>query len=552
MNLRPFSIGAMLAAAALAGCSSVATVSNLRPRFSLARPAQSAPSDAEVRMAGSLKILGKQPLPAMGEFLASAEAASRELRRHPNDPAARATYNFAVARIFTAIKKGDLDPWTHPLRVPAQGGDFIVTHRPDPRPQYNPALYDFTPADEIEIKGTYLVNRSRKDGLGAPLVAVGKDLRKDFRTEFSLNRTYYGVTGLVRFDPGRRCVISFGDPLARETVRHDGQTYPLAADFTAPLAVMLVRENPEKRNFARLLRPERYEDTARIARLQPYDPHKSVVLVVHGLASSPATWTPALNSWFGDPDLRKNYQFWFYSYPSGYPYPYAAALLRRQLDAAEAKYHPRRKLVLVGHSMGAMISRLMVTDTGDRVWLKMFGRPPAQTPLSPRTKALLEESLIFRHRADVGRVVFVCGPHQGSDLASNWLARFGASLVKAPKKLIQVGPEVFKLMTADTSSLHLKRLPNSVDTLAPNNRFVKAVKELPLTPGIPYHSIVGDRGRGDTPNSSDGFVPYWSSHLDGAQSEKIVPCNHSAQQNPEGIAEMRRILRLHVGLPTKN
>jgi hypothetical protein len=78
---------------------------------------------------------------------------------------------------------------------------------------------------------------------------------------------------------------------------------------------------------------------------------------------------------------------------------------------------------------------------------------------------------------------------------------------------------------------------------------VKAINTLPLTPGIPFHSIMGDRGRGDTPNSSDGFVPYWSSHLDGAQSEKIVPSDHSAQQNPEGIAEMRRILRLNAGLP---
>jgi len=45
---------------------------------------------------------------------------------------------------------------------------------------------------------------------------------------------------------------------------------------------------------------------------------------------------------------------------------------------------------------------------------------------------------------------------------------------------------------------------------------------------IPYHSIIGDRGRGDTPNSSDGVVPYWSSHLDGAQSEKIVPSEHGS------------------------
>src|SRR5205814_9747789 len=101
-------------------------------------------------------------------------------------------------------------------------------------------------------------------------------------------------------------------------------------------------------------------------------------------------------------------------------------------------------------------------------------------------------------------------------------------------------------LTADPAALKLKRLPNSVDTLAPNNRFVVAINKIPMTKQIPYHSIIGDRGRGDTPNSSDGVVPYWSSHLDGAKSEKIVPSDHGANQNPEAIAEVIRILKEHI------
>jgi hypothetical protein len=88
-------------------------------------------------------------------------------------------------------------------------------------------------------------------------------------------------------------------------------------------------------------------------------------------------------------------------------------------------------------------------------------------------------------------------------------------------------------------------MPNSVDTLEPNDRFVEAVNKLPITRGIPYHSIIGDRGRGDTPNSSDGIVPYWSSHLDGAKSELIVNSDHGAQYNPDAIREVERILKLN-------
>jgi len=93
-----------------------------------------------------------------------------------------------------------------------------------------------------------------------------------------------------------------------------------------------------------------------------------------------------------------------------------------------------------------------------------------------------------------------------------------------------------------------------VDTLAPNNRFVRNINTIPITPGIPYHSIMGDRGKGGNkdhtrPVSSDGIVPYWSSHLEGAQSELIVPSSHSAHQNRQAMVEVQRILRLNAGAP---
>jgi hypothetical protein len=58
----------------------------------------------------------------------------------------------------------------------------------------------------------------------------------------------------------------------------------------------------------------------------------------------------------------------------------------------------------------------------------------------------------------------------------------------------------------------------------------------------PHNSIIGDRGRGDTPKSSDGVVPSWSSHLDTAQSERIVPTDHGAMNHPKAVEEVRRIL----------
>ena len=241
--------------------------------------------------------------------------------------------------------------------------------------------------------------------------------------------------------------------------------------------------------------------------------------------------------------IRRNYQFWFYSYPSGYPYPYSALILRQELDAIEKKFPPRKGMVVIGHSMGGCISRTLITDAGDKLWLEAFGKPPAQVELPADSKRLLEEAIIFNHRPEIERVIFMSTPHRGSELAINWIGRIGSMLVRTPSRLVSIGPVIFESLTSDPAALQLKRFPNSVDTLAPNNRFVVAINQIPITPGIPYYSIIGDRGRGDTPKSSDGVVAYWSSHLDGAKSEFIAPCNHSSPLNPQAIAEVHRILK---------
>jgi pimeloyl-ACP methyl ester carboxylesterase len=538
-------VAAIVTACALESCATYSKVSERRPHF-IPFASGGPLANAATEIVKATRIDRRDPLVALGEYMSAAEAALRQLDRSPNDQAARNTYNFAVGRIIATIRDAKLDPWTQPLRVPGRDGEFILRHKPDPRPQWNPALYDFTPADQFDVHGTYVTERTTRDGIGAPIVAVGREANKEARANFSMARTYYGVTAIARFE-GRQCVLSFEDPLAVETVRIDGQIYPLAADFTVPLAVMLASTNPKKFELTRLLNPAKYAETARISRLQPYDPNKIVVLVIHGLMDTPATWAPMLNRLRGNEEIRRNYQFWFYSYPSGYPYPYSAAILRHELDAIEKRFPLRKPMVVIGHSMGGCISRLLITDAGDKLWMELLKKPPEQVPLSPESRKLFTDALIFQHRPEIGRVIFISAPLRGSELASNWLGRIGSSLVRSPVALLKAGRDVFKVTTFRSGELKLRRIPNSVDTLAPTNRFVIAINTIPITPGIPYHTIMGDRGRGDAPNSSDGVVPYWSSHMEGAKSELIVPSGHPAHQNPKAIEEVRRILTLNVG-----
>ncbi len=530
-------------ALAVVSCAQIAAVSEKHPGKLPAGVDQTQIAAQAINR--GLAVENKQPLIALGEYAAATRQSLTRLDRNPKDVQALRGYNFAIARMFGVIRDAKLDPWTHPLRV-GTNGELTLTWKRDSNPEKNLALYRLIPTDELTIKGTYVNERVTKDGIGAPLVAERTLTLEEASRLFCPPYIFYSVTATAQFE-GSRCIISMNDPLAAETVRVDGHAYPLAADFTASYALLLAKEKPQKLGIVRLLRPEQYANTFRVARLEPYDPNKRVLLVIHGLMDTPVTWVPMLNEMRADPFMRRNYQFWFYSYPSGYPYPYSAMVLRKELDGIERKFPLRKKMVVVGHSMGGCISRTLVTDAGNKLWMQAFGKPPAEVNLPHDSKHLLEDALIFKHRPEIGRVIFMSTPHRGSELATNWIGRLGARLVRAPGKLLSLQPVVQQATATDPAALQLKRIPNSIDTLAPNNRFVMAINQIPITRGIPYHSIVGDRGRGDTPKSSDGVVAYWSSHLDGAKSEFIAPCNHGSPQNPQAIAEVHRILKINAG-----
>jgi pimeloyl-ACP methyl ester carboxylesterase len=531
------------AALILSSCAQIATVKQTTPHFASVGIQGSELNAADRQLEDAEKLERSDPLRALGGYLASAHSAYDELDRRPANSAARDLYNFAVARSIEVIERTPLDPWRKTLPVPSPDGEYLLTTARHGGADRNPADYTIIPADSIVIGGTYFEKRVTVPGFGAPVVAIGREERTDYRKSYTSRRLYAAATAIIRFDHNR-AQIEFMEPFATDKVTLDGHTLPLAADFSAPLAVGLVSERPDKLGLIRLLRPDKYADTARLTRLQPYDPSRTPVVFVHGLQDTPASWAPMINTLRADPEIRRCYQFWVYSYPSGYPYPYSAALFRQELDGVARAFPHHKPIVLIGHSMGGMISRLMITDADDKIWLDFFGKPPAQTPIYGRERQIFEDSLIFEHRTDVQRVIFMSAPHRGSDLAMNWIGRIGASLVRMPLLIATIPMSAISVATTGQTTAPIKRLPNSIDTLSPKNRFVLEVNKLPITPGIPYYSIIGDRGRGDTPQSSDGVVAYWSSHLDGAQSELIVPSNHSSPRNPQAIAEVRRILEL--------
>lgn len=529
----------------LCGCSRIAVLKEVNPVFKLS-PEVSVDIDSHTKaFREATQYEKKDPGRAGESYLGALENLSADLEKNPKSEVTRRAYNFALDRMFSLIRAQDYQAWSKPMVF----GRYQFTWKAAPRAGWLPNTYEFLPADQVEVGGDYLQHMAVRDGLGATLVAIGRTEKKDFRANFSQARTYYGVTAVARFRKNV-CEVSFHDPLDQDTVTLGSHTYPLAADFTTPLAVLLTRERPEKLGLVRLLDPDKYSETARLSRLRPYDQERIPLLLVHGLLDTPATWVPMVNALRADPLIRKKYQIWVYSYPSGYPYPYSASLLRKELDRLHDVFPNHKPMVYVGHSMGGMIGRLMVSDSGDAIWEAYFHDKPSHINMSPREKKLMEDMFIFKTRPDISRAIFICTPHRGADMAGGWIGRLGRKLVKVPQTMIQIGDALRQIVTLSEGGLAYESLPTSIDTLTPTNSFVKTVDSLPISPRIPYHSIMGDRGHAKAKlhpeTGSDGFVPYKSSHLPGASSELIIPSNHSGHQSPEGIAEVIRVLKLHL------
>ncbi|GAB4171108.1 MAG: hypothetical protein Fur0032_10190 [Terrimicrobiaceae bacterium] len=411
------------------------------------------------------------------------------------------------------------------------------------------------PADQIDFAG--MSPRVTEPGVGLPFVAWYRDDSPVLRLEpgVSKNGLTVPVTALLTFEDssGEKIArLSWVNSLLQERVTVGGRTMHLAADYSAPIALLSSKGKNRAIDLRSMIRSDAYLSEAGLFQYQPYEAGKIPVVFVHGLMSRPEVWINALNLLMADENIRDRYQFWFFRYPSGLPVWSSAALLRRELNrfnkallARTPDGRDRRVLdskVLIGHSMGGIVSNLLIRDGGDFLWNQFSDVPLDEVRLQPEAMRLMNEFIRFESRDDISRVIFVATPHRGSLLASRPISRVGAALIRLPfPELDRNRARLLDFLREDARILF--RAPaNSIRFLRPHSPLLLSILNLPRDESIPLHSIIGDRGRGDTPESSDGVVHYWSSHLDFAVSEKIVPSGHGANEHPDGIAEMRRIL----------
>jgi pimeloyl-ACP methyl ester carboxylesterase len=330
---------------------------------------------------------------------------------------------------------------------------------------------------------------------------------------------------------------------------------PLECDLTTPLAYALNQKELREldSSTAGLLNPAQAEKLRGLYMLEPYQPGKIPVLMIHGLWSSPITWMEMFNDLRGAPEIRSRYQFWFFQYDSGAPIALSSLRLREALGKAVAQIDPEgkdpalRRMVLIGHSQGGLLVKMQSIETGDRLWNAVSRKPLDQLELSDETRDLFRRGFFLEPVPEVSRVVFISTPHRGSFIAASRvianLTRWVASL---PVQLVSVSADFARNRDAARAGV----VPTAVDNMSPEHPFIKGLQDIPVAASIPAHSIISVEGTGPVEQGDDGVVAYSSAHIDGVESELVVRSPHSCQANPHTIEEVRRILRLHAGLPT--
>lgn len=486
-------------------------------------------------------------------------------------PEARKKYNACIRELASHLKeakrKGGMNEEKR-LSLP-----FVIEKSPYARDS-NPWFYEAIFMSD-EVDPTFRLRESvTVEGMGIPLAGLApRGGSRPHANVLKDNGNVHTLTAILDFDR-----MMDGKPTLRTIPRLMNEhifigknkvRQPLAANFSVPIALFWKLSDADGTELLGAFRPKKAINTMGLYFSEPYDPRKIPVVFTHGLMSGPATFANLTNRLLVDPVIRENYQFWFFGYPSGLAWTIPASRQRQALKELMQEYNPRgtsremNNIVMVGHSMGGLITRFnnstkpwtlmkgvfeLSPETFEGMTLENWKKGMAPLHYDEQTLERLQNNFIFSPPQGVTRIVYMATPHRGSTFADNWIGRLGQRLIDLPSDMLE---EVTRIATLSRgmfllNPLQLKDELTSIRQLSPNSSLVKYMSELRGSPNVPVHSIIGDRGRNDTPNSSDGVVKYHSSHLDWSASEKIVPSGHSVQDDPASAVELRRILREHL------
>ena len=474
----------------------------------------------------------------------------------PNEGSHRETteiYNSSVEQFVRLIPRDRNTRRLTQVRLPLTGRtvQFDVPH---PSPWIDrEQVGDIEFASDYEIRN--LRTRHVSPGIGVPIVIR----RRRPATPVAMEKYYaeglrFPATVVLRFptaserQSGTPARLQLYDPRDSDGIAVNDTLIPIEADLSTPLARFLTNPDLKLLDTFAFLRPDRAKKLEGIYMVQPYDPDRIPVLMVHGLWSSPVTWMEMFNDLQSDPVLRDNYQFWFYMYPTGEPLAFAQADLRDELREVRQHTDPgdcnenMDRIVLVGHSMGGLLSYLMTIDSEDRLWNNVSRVPVSRFQADRETHNEIQRVFFFESNRSIDRVVTIASPFDGSDYANSFTRWLSGSLISLPGRTAKLSRQI---ITSNGQPCWRRLLTprTSLDSLTKDSAVLKLVGQTRIPEPVVHHNVVGISEGASEESWHDGVVDFSSAHRADADSEIQVRARHSeVHRHPDTIAEVRRVL----------
>ena len=523
----------MLGLVLLQGCATQTTgpgarlVSEARTRLNLAESHRSEPSVAA------------------GYYLEAAQLATQSASPKADKEDAIKIYNRASEEL-TVLLKSTPDLWnrTETFNSPHRTYRLHFAQKGIESGTWDPDYFTFFRTRQ-QVRRQAMAQGDLENGLGGRVVGVNQP--KDPRALFlPVVGVAAPVTVTLEFAAAKKTTqdvtLVLNDPTKRSTVKMGGKSYPLSADLSAARAYY---PDPKLLGFLAMLRPGDYLHRTGIYLMQPYDPNRIPVLLVHGLTAAPQLWFNLINDIEADPVTRGRFQFWVFGYPSGAPIAYSALQLRENLDKVYKIYPKTKNMVLVGHSMGGLLSQMQAINTKRILFDGIFKKNADAVYAKLPEDDVIKKALIFNANPHIREIIFICTPHRGSRLANGAIGNLGIWLIKLPGSVVKTmfnGMESSLEVIVQTNH---NKVPDGIQGLSPKSPLLLTLNSIPVQP--PFYTIVGTRGwPGPLQDSSDGVVPYWSSHLEGARAELGVPYFHSCCERPKTIESVKQILEKYI------
>src|SRR5204862_1039153 len=145
--------------------------------------------------------------------------------------------------------------------------------------------------------------------------------------------------------------------------------------------------------------------------------------------------------------------------------------------------------VLIGHSMGGVLSKMMAQDTGSVLWDAAITVPRDRFRAPPEIRKNLDNLLVFRPLPFVRRVVFIATPHRGSPIANGPVGWAVCRVMRRPNAAAARIAEIEALNGPNVPSTERHgRALNATGDLRTDSPIPAALDKIPIDPTEPYHS----------------------------------------------------------------